>query len=294
MADVIADNLRERKRSARVTIYLFDRFRRKTSIDFVRFFEEFAKKVSGFPQHEVEVDDEKGDTLEAAEATDDRPKVEYDSEAGQRQRLTGRLASLGQERDNLERRLVELEGGLSTTEVKAIRNRLEEISNARLNVLSKLQVQPKQGVAVFISYAHEDEELRVALGKHLRALERQGLITAWHDRMIKAGMQWEGVIDKNLDSAGIVLLLVSSDFIDSDYCWEVEMKRALELHKKKECLVIPVIVRPVVWKNTPFADFQALPKDGKPVSTWSDPDLAFVDITESLKAAIEDVVSGRT
>ena len=96
-------------------------------------------------------------------------------------------------------------------------------------------------VELFYSYPHRDEELRNELDKHLSILKRQGVIDGWHDRRILAGKEWEGEIDEHLNTAHVVLLLISSDFIASDYCYDVEMKRAMERHEAGEALVIPIL-----------------------------------------------------
>lgn len=102
-------------------------------------------------------------------------------------------------------------------------------------------------VKIFFCYAHEDEELLNKLKSHLRSLQRQGLIEFWYDRNISAGTEWEQKIDEHLNTAQIILLLISSDFIDSDYCYSIEMKRAIERHAKGEAHVIPIILRHVYW-----------------------------------------------
>jgi internalin A len=98
---------------------------------------------------------------------------------------------------------------------------------------------------LFYSYAHKDESLRNELETHLKLLQRQGRIESWHDRDIEAGDEWKRKIDDNLERADIILLLVSADFIASEYCYEKEMTRAIERHEKNEARVIPVIVRDV-------------------------------------------------
>ena len=104
--------------------------------------------------------------------------------------------------------------------------------------------------------------------------------------MIAAGTEWGDQIDSRLESSRVILLLVSSDFVHSQYCYDVEMKRALDRHEKREALVIPVILRPVVLKGTPFAKLQALPKDARPATDWPSLDAAFVDVTEGLRDAL--------
>jgi len=116
-----------------------------------------------------------------------------------------------------------------------------------------------------------------------------GLIEAWHDRKIEAGSDWKEQIDKNLEDADIILLLVSADFIASDYCYEKEMTRALERHERNEARVIPVIVRNVNWKIAQFAKLQALPKDGKAVMTWPDRDTAWRNVSEGIERVVEEI-----
>src|SRR5229473_6626873 len=124
-------------------------------------------------------------------------------------------------------------------------------------------------VKIFFCYAHEDEALLNKLKAQLRPLQRQGLVDVWYDRDISAGSDWEQQIKEQLNTAQIILLLVSPDFMDSDYINDVELKRAIERHKRGEARVIPVILRHVYWQST-LGTLQALPTDGKPVisSYW--------------------------
>jgi TIR domain len=112
--------------------------------------------------------------------------------------------------------------------------------------------QALMAVKIFFSYAHEDEPLLNKLKAHLRPLHRQGLIDVWYDRNISGGSEWEHEISNHLDEADIILLLISPDFMDSDYCYGVEMKRALERHERREAHVIPIILRYVLWHETPL------------------------------------------
>ncbi len=125
------------------------------------------------------------------------------------------------------------------------------------------QQQTGAPLTFFYSYAHEDEELRDELEKHLSLLQRQGLITTWHDRCIAPGTDWVHEIDAHLEAASIILLLIIPDFLASDYCYDVEVQRALERHTCGEARVIPIIVRPVDWHSAPFGHLQCLPRDGK-------------------------------
>ena len=126
------------------------------------------------------------------------------------------------------------------------------------------------------------------LQKHLAALKHQGLIETWHDRRIRAGDEFDNVIDRQLNEAQVILLLVSADFIASRYCYEIEMARALERHRAGEARVIPVILRPCDWKETPFGKLMAAPKDGKPIKAWPDIDEAFLDVVQRIKEVLSD------
>jgi internalin A len=144
-------------------------------------------------------------------------------------------------------------------------------------------------VQLFLSYSHKDESLRNELETHLKLLQRQRLIETWYDRLIEAGDEWKEKIDDNLERAEIILLLVSADFIASDYCYEKEMRRALERHEKGEARVIPVIVRDVNWSRAPFAKLQALPKDSLAVTKWPDKDSAWRNVSEGIEKVAEEM-----
>jgi hypothetical protein len=147
-------------------------------------------------------------------------------------------------------------------------------------------------IEIFLCYAHEDELLRNELARHLGVLKRQGFFEIWHDREIIAGTEWEHEIDKHLNTAQVILLLVSQYFFDSDYCYLVEMKRAIERHEHGEAKVIPVILRPVYFQKTPFAKLMSLPTNRKPVtdSSWYSLDEAFYEVAEGIRKAVEEFV----
>lgn len=143
-------------------------------------------------------------------------------------------------------------------------------------------------IKVFFCYAREDEPLLEKLKSHLRPLQRKGFIDVWYDRNIGAGTEWEREIDKQLDMAQIVLLLVSPDFIDSDYCYSIEMKHALERHERGEAWVIPIILRQSYWQEEPFGKLQVLPTDGRPVRSWPDLDEAFFNVTDGIRKTVKE------
>ena len=147
-----------------------------------------------------------------------------------------------------------------------------------------------ESIRIFYSYSHEDERLLKRLKKHLSLLLQEGTITEWHDRNISAGTEWEHEIDSHLDTAHIILLLVSSDFMASEYCQSVEVKRAMERHDVGEAHVIPIILRSVDWQGAPFSRLQALPTDGIPVTDrkWHNQDKAFANIAQGIRTVIEE------
>lgn len=141
-------------------------------------------------------------------------------------------------------------------------------------------------VELFCSYAHEDEVWLRRLEVHLSLLKRQGLISLWHDRLISAGTDWTRAIDTHLETASIILLLVSADFFASDYCYGVEMKRALERQEAGEARVIPIVVRSVNWKDAPIAHLQMLPTDNNSITSWRDTDTALADVAVGIRRII--------
>lgn len=138
-----------------------------------------------------------------------------------------------------------------------------------------------------MSYSHADEALRDELEKHLAGLRRQGVITTWHDRRIAPGEELHGQISDQLNEADIILLLVSADFLASDYCYDVEMARAMERHERGEARVIPVILRPCDWQGAPFGKLMAVPADGRPIVKHATLDDGFLEVARSIRRATE-------
>jgi hypothetical protein len=139
---------------------------------------------------------------------------------------------------------------------------------------------------VFFSYSHKDEALRDELEVHLAMLKREGSIETWHDRKILAGGVLDRSISDNLERADVILLLVSPDFLASAYCYDVEVNRAMQRHAESKACVIPVILRPCDWQKAPFGQLLAAPKDGKPVTKWTDRDEAFLNVTRYIRDAL--------
>lgn len=140
---------------------------------------------------------------------------------------------------------------------------------------------------LFYSYSHEDEALRARLEQHLSLLQRQGILLGWHDRKLLAGANHADEVDKHLESADIILFLISPGFIHSDYLWDREMRRALERHDRGEAVVLPILTRPVDWQDAPFAPLLALPRGGQPVTAWQDQDEAWAHIAREIRRLSE-------
>lgn len=138
-------------------------------------------------------------------------------------------------------------------------------------------------VKVFFSYSHKDEELRNELDKHLSILKRQGIINVWHDRCITGGSEVDKEISNHLKTSNVILLLISSDFLASDYCYDKELRFAMTMHDSGKATVLPVILRPCDWHTALFGNLLATPKDGKPVVKFPTLDEAFLEITNEIK-----------
>src|SRR5689334_3406462 len=146
-----------------------------------------------------------------------------------------------------------------------------------------MAAEQAQGVIVFFSYVKRDKMLRDRLEEHLSNLKYKGLVQTWHDRDILAGSDWLEQIDISLHNSQIILLLISSTFMASDYCYGKEMQQALQLHAQKKATVIPILLRPVLYTDAPFARLSMLPTNGKPVTSWRDRDSAFVDVALNIE-----------
>ena len=144
-------------------------------------------------------------------------------------------------------------------------------------------------VDLFYSYAHEDEPLRDELDGHLALLRRKGVIRPWHDRGIVPGQQWDEAIDAQLTRADLILLLVSKDFLNSDYIWGKELAVAIARAERGDASVVPVLLRAVDIEDAPFAKLQGLPTDLRPVTSWPNRDEAWTDVAKGIRRAVEAI-----
>lgn len=182
-----------------------------------------------------------------------------------------------------------VEENIAEIDVDALLNGVE-LKGERENARGREGVGRERAARVFVSYSHKDERLLSELKTHLSPLVRQNLIQTWDDSEITAGANFGEKINENLERAHIILLLVSSDFIASDYCYEKEMERALERHESGEARVVPVIVRDAKWEVIPqLSKLQAVPKNGKPVRNWTNKDTAWKDVSDRIQKMIEDL-----
>ncbi|MGA7238646.1 MAG: TIR domain-containing protein [Bryobacteraceae bacterium] len=188
------------------------------------------------------------------------------------------------------------------TELSGKTNNLDRVVNgaaytAPLNAATEAGISsPRQAgngkpISVFISYSHEDERLKKELDKHLSVLKRQDIIRVWHDRMISPGSEWKRDLEIQLNSAELILILVSASFFASEFCYSEEMKEALARHRLGRAVVIPIIVRPTDWHLSPVGHLQALPKDGRAVIGWSNKDEAWANVADGVRRAIDNLLS---
>src|ERR1051326_7938086 len=146
---------------------------------------------------------------------------------------------------------------------------------------------PKQEIKLFYCYAREDKALRDELEVHINSLKRQYSLRNLHDRIILPGDEWEQIVEAQINSAHLILMLISPDFINSDYCYGKEMKLALKRHEEGNCRVIPIILRPTYLESAPFNKIQMLPTDTKPITRWADRDEAFQDVVKEISLLLK-------
>lgn len=148
-----------------------------------------------------------------------------------------------------------------------------------------------QSIELFFSYADEDEDLLNEIEKQLSSLKKQGKINPWSVRKLTPGAELETQVAQHLNSARIIILLISQYFLASDECYSIQLTRAMERYAKGEAIVIPIILRPVDWRNEAFGRLKPLPEKGKPVTSWANRDEAFENIARGIRAVVESVMT---
>lgn len=146
----------------------------------------------------------------------------------------------------------------------------------------------------FISYSHNDSPMLEMFHKHLAQLQRDGTLTTWTDQQIPTGGNLTKNISSELSSSDLFMALISPDYISSQYCYEKEFQKALEMLSQEKIIIIPIIIEVCDWLSTPFKDFKALPRDGKPISTWENINTAFLDVIQSIRRLINESTAIKT
>ena len=149
----------------------------------------------------------------------------------------------------------------------------------------------EEAIKIFYSYSRKDMDMRNRLENHLAALRKANRISTWHDLQLEAGTEWEPAILNKLDTADIILLLISSDFIDSEYCYGTELKRAITRHQEGTARVIPIILRPCDWNHSdvPFSKLNVLPTHAKAITSWADPEEAFTIVAQRIRETVDQL-----
>jgi hypothetical protein len=170
---------------------------------------------------------------------------------------------------------------------------LINVGQGRGGMVGLAKLPNAKALRLFVSYSHTDELDKIELLKHIDPLKRLRLIDTWHDGKIQAGQSLNHEIIIQLNSADIILILVSIDYLNSYYCIEIEMEKAMERHAAGTARVIPVILRSCMWQHMPFSKLKALPKDAKAVHTWNDRDEALVSVAEDLRIVADELLAAR-
>ena len=148
----------------------------------------------------------------------------------------------------------------------------------------------KDKISIFISYAHADEDIKKELDKQLTPLKRSGKIETWNDRELVAGQEWDEVIITELNKSDVILLLISADFIASQYIWDKELATAMKRHEEGTAHVIPIIIKNCLWQEMPFAKLQALPKNAKPVAAYDLAEDAYTEIAVAINKLVNSMI----
>jgi GTPase SAR1 family protein len=187
-------------------------------------------------------------------------------------------------------------------ETAKLNNRLMNMLNGIEEANTKVETSPNEGIpkapvaekaakqgplSIFISYSKSDKDMMESFRKYLKPLERKGAIKTWADTNLKAGDDWHKAIEHQLNTADIIVFLVSSDLINTDYIWDVEMPIAFKRHDDGEAKIVPIILRDCGWHDTDFAKLNALPEKGRPVTTYRTQDDAWFYVYEKLKELLK-------
>ena len=274
MARVISEHLRESALSLNVDIYLFDRFDVMTPIDYIDFFEVFSTLAQTHFTHDG--------TAQQSIAT---PGKAGTTRLPGAKLLQLDIALLKKEEVRLEG---ELSKGSSDAGGQEVKEELAKVRQQRAELTDNARKVTDAAVKLFISYAHKDVDFCDNLKTWLKPLLRSGVVSEWTDHKIVPGAPWEEEIIEEMDVADIILLLLSVDFLASDYVSNKELPRAIGRYEAGDVTVIPIILRPCDWEDTVIGKLklQALPAAAKPVVHWDNSDDSYLDILRGLKRTI--------
>lgn len=279
MAAVIAEDLAQRKDPLEVAIFLHSPSR--NPLEFLAFYEQLARRV---PQLGVPIPAQPT----APAVAPPLPESVRDELERRYLKLQEHLTALEHERQRLEQQLTELlQTGAAPRDVEWLRERLSQNLDKRLESTSEQERLRGEGVPIFLCYARKDQEWRQQLMEHLASLRREGLVTTWYDGEISPGAEWDDEIRLRLRQSRVVLLLLSASFINSEYINSVELKEALDRHRRGLARVIPVVVRDVDWHHSPVGALQGLPRDGRSIADYgTSADKAFVEVVGEIRRAL--------
>lgn len=150
--------------------------------------------------------------------------------------------------------------------------------------------QPTRAARIFISYSHADEPYKDILEKHLSLLNRIGVVETWSDRALAVGQNWEAEIRSQIEKADITILLISANFLASDYCYTREAAFALEEARTRTMSIVLVILSPVQWTLAPFSSLQSLPRNAQPITTWPNQDEAWAQVADGIRRLVQSKV----
>lgn len=271
MAEMINDILSQTSWPRDVSIMLMSATL-ASPMQYLAFYEQFARRVPLVAAHEIK--------QPSPVHPDPSPPISD-------------LLDLEQQRQTLEQELIDLHQATGDTgRAGELRVALERNTDQRIQAAQREQSSRRKAASVFVSYAREDEVLRKKLSDHLGGLRHGGFINDWSDGQIIPGQEWAPEIIRRLNEADIILLLVTSSFLGSEFIGTVELATALERHRRGEVIVIPVILKPADWQSTALKGLQALPEDGRAVSSWPDSDTAYVNIAQGLRNTVHSWRTG--
>jgi len=162
--------------------------------------------------------------------------------------------------------------------------KMSEIYDSHQVFMNK--VRKENPVEVFVSYNQKDRGLFQKFKLHLDVLQQEGIITVWEQSEMIAGSIRDEEINKHIESAKLILLVVSPSFFSDSNC-NRELSRAIERHEAREAIVVPIHLRHVDFRGTLIAKLKALPNNNKPINRWVDKDEAFFDVVNEIRKILQ-------